>query len=262
MFSNPTPIKVYDSLDSTSSEARRVIEAGQARLEWIVALEQTAGYGRRGAAWRQGTGDVAASLMFPIEGDIAAAGQLSFVAALAAADAIDACAPSVDVALKWPNDILLDGAKAAGLLLEMIPAPKAAAGTSNLGASNPGTSNAEMWAVWGIGVNVVSKPEGLPYQAARLLDVIDGAPPSPKTIVEMLDRAFRAHYEIWRGQGFAPIRAAWTQRAAGLGKPVTARLPDRTVSGTFKGIDETGALVMATENGEEHIAAGAVFFGA
>ncbi len=226
-----------------------MIEIGGASRQWIIALEQTAGYGRRGAGWRHGVGDVAASLIFPVEGALSAVGQLSFVAALAAADTILAFAPAAPITLKWPNDILLNGAKAAGLLMEQIT-------PSNKGGSSQKTK----WVVWGIGVNIVSKPENLPYPTARLMDWITEAPPSPEAFIGKLDTAFEEHYRVWREQGFAPIRSTWTARAQGIGRQVTVRLTNQEKSGVFAGIDEDGALILKTKLGEERIAAGAVFF--
>ncbi len=233
-----TPFEVFDTLDSTNLEAKRWADDGEAGPRWFLALTQTAGYGRRGREWSQSAGDFAATLLFSPEGPPDRLGQLSFVAALALASVFDEFMAEDKTALKWPNDVLIEGAKAAGILLE------------NLGNR----------LLIGAGVNIVSKPEGLAYPAARLIDHTP-ASPSPQDLLASLDTHFWRLHRQWREQGFAPIRAAWMARAAGLGGDITVRLPGETLAGVFDGIDETGALILRSDARTRTIAAGEVFFG-
>lgn len=182
--------------------------------------------------------------MFVSEAPKETLGQLSFAAALAVYDALQPLVPTADMRIKWPNDILIDNAKAAGLLLEMVETE-----------SGPAL-------ILGIGVNIVTKPLDTPYQATRLLDHGLETPIAPSALAQSLDTAFWAHYDLWRGQGFAPLRSAWLERAAGLGKAITVRLPNETVSGVFEDLDDTGALVLRMKTGTRMISAGDVYFDA
>lgn len=242
-FPSGAAVEIYEALDSTSAEAKRRANAGLQGPLWIIALHQTAGYGRRERAWEQEAGDFAGTLLFQPNAPRERFGQISFVAALAVQEAIASLTPDADVKIKWPNDILIGGEKTAGILLEMIETLKGPA------------------LVLGIGVNMVTKPDGLPFKATRLLDHGLFAPPGPEEFARVLDANFWAHYEIWRTQGFGPVRTAWLERSAGLGGKITARLPNETVSGQFKDIDESGALVLHSEGGNRIISAGDVYFG-
>lgn len=247
-FSSRSTLEVFDTLDSTSAEARRRLGTGASKgvdaPQWIVALRQTAGYGRRGRSWVQETGDFAGSLLFAPEAPKELFGQLSFVAALAVYDALQPLVSNGDMRIKWPNDVLIDTAKAAGLLLEMVE-----------------TDNGPVL-ILGVGINIVTKPLDTPYKATRLLDHGLETPVAPSALAQSLDVAFWAHYDLWRSQGFAPLRAAWLERAAGLGQAITVRLPKETISGVFEGLDDTGGLVLRMETGTRMINAGDVYFGA
>ena len=209
---------------------------------WITAGRQTAGYGRRGSAWFQAEGDVAASFIFTPGGDRTALAQLSYVAALAVADTIATHAKDADVSVKWPNDVLIDGKKAAGILLELL-------------------DGADPAIVLGVGVNIVSAPADVEYPVARIIDYVSGAAPAPIDFIKDLDAAFDRWRTLWRNEGFAPIKTHWLECAARLGTEIKVRLPDGELTGIFKGISDDGALILATDGGDELITAGAVFFG-
>lgn len=247
-FSSRSVLTVFDTIDSTSAEARRRAEAGALKgndgPQWIVALRQTAGYGRRGRSWTQEAGDFAGSLLFAPDAPKDVFGQLSFAAALAVYDALEGLVPNGDMRIKWPNDILVNGAKLCGLLLEMV---ETGAGPA---------------LILGIGVNVVTKPTDVPYKATRLLDHGLVTPIAPADLARRLDAAFWVHYDRWLAEGFAPLRAAWLERAAGLGAAVTVRMPDETVDGLFEDLDDTGGLVLRMKTGTRIINAGDVYFGA
>ncbi len=232
-------IEIFATLDSTSLEARRRAEAGEAGPLWILALRQTAGYGRRGAAWVQQEGDVAATFLFRPAGGTERLPQLSFVAALAVSDAVRRHAPGAALSLKWPNDVLASGKKIAGLLLELIASPEPVVSL-------------------GVGVNVVSAPSGLDYPTARLIDLMRSAPPDPRAFIETLDETFNAWRRRWSEEGFAVIRGEWLARADGLCRPIRVRLPGETIQGVFKDLDLTGALILDCGGEQRMIAAGAV----
>jgi BirA family biotin operon repressor/biotin-[acetyl-CoA-carboxylase] ligase len=232
-------------VDSTNAEARRMAEAGDRGPVWISAARQTAGRGRRGRGWLQEPGDLAATLLLPGDGlDAATAAQTSFCACLATAELLDALAPGAEVALKWPNDPLLNGAKVAGVLLE-----------------SAGDGGRLRWLAIGIGVNLASAPPPEPDAWPPIsVAAVTGAAPDPATALTILATRLDAWLTLWRAEGFAPVRRAWTARAARLGAPITVRLPRQTLQGVFESLDEDGALVLSQPQGRRRIHAADVYF--
>ena len=233
--------KHYETLGSTNAEALALSRAGERGPLWITAASQTAGRGRRGSAWVSKPGNLYASLLLTEPSVPAQAPQLSFVAALALHDAVAACAPSLGPALKvkWPNDLLLGGAKLAGILIEGENAPV-------------------LTVVIGIGVNCAHHPDDTPFPAtdlaaARVLV-------TPEQTFAALTEAMHRRLAQWaRGEGFAAIRADWLKRAAGLGQDVRVRLPEREFSGLFQGLDDAGRLLVAQGGTVTPVTAGEVF---
>ena len=242
MISWPAGRVRFEELDSTNSEARRRGEAGETGPLWISAARQTAGRGRRGRVWTSGEGNLAATLLLRPKVPASIIGQLSFVAALAAAETASHFAPSAAITVKWPNDVLAEGKKLAGLLLESGPAPEG------------------IWLAVGIGVNLASFPEGTEFPATSLAQ-LGIAPPSSEEALSVLAARFAHWYDAWMKDGFEIVRAAWLARASGLGSPVRARLANHeTRSGVFEGIDQSGALLLNEGAHMRAITAGEVFF--
>ena len=151
--------------------------------------------------------------------------QVSFVAALAVADMVRSFVPDVAVTLKWPsNDPLIAGAKTAGILVESGALP-----------------DGWIWLAVGCGVNLAKRPVQSDRPVTALADHMDGAPPAPRDALLVLATAMESHREVWEGSGFAPIAAAWTARAHGLGDACTAHLTGETVHGIAEGLDPDGA---------------------
>ena len=239
------PIEAYDSLDSTNAEARRRAEAGEAGPVWITAAVQTAGRGRRGRPWSTRLGNLAATLLMATEAPAGEAAQLSFVAALAACDLADACLGVGVAQLKWPNDVLIHGRKAVGILVESGP-----------------RGDGRLWLAVGVGVNLAHAPQDVERPAAAFADYMQGPPPEPRAALDVLAPAFERWRRAWATQGFAAIADAWTTRAVGLGGRCEARLPHRTLIGVAEGMDADGALRLRLDDGDlERITAGDVFFG-
>jgi BirA family biotin operon repressor/biotin-[acetyl-CoA-carboxylase] ligase len=167
---------------------------------------------------------------------------VSFVAALAAAETAAHFASSAAITVKWPNDVLADGKKLAGLLLE-------------------GGSDAKgRWLAVGIGINLASHPEGTEFPATSLAQ-LGIAPPSSEEALSVLAVRFAHWYDAWMRNGFEIVRSAWLARASGLGGPIRARLANHeTHNGVFEGIDEGGALLLNEQGHIRAIAAGEVFF--
>lgn len=232
-----------DEIDSTNAEALRRASAGERGPLWVMARRQTAARGRRGRAWATPSGNLAASLVLTLDGGPARMAQYSFVAALGLATALDAVTGQPEFfRLKWPNDVLLSGAKLAGILLE--------AQGSVL--------------VTGFGVNLAAVPPAAVLEPGAVrpvaLAAATGIVITPEVFLTELAPAIAEWGGRLRAEGFAPIRAAWLARARGLGQPVVARLPGRVVSGTFQTIDETGAIVLATPAGPVVLPAADVHF--
>jgi BirA family biotin operon repressor/biotin-[acetyl-CoA-carboxylase] ligase len=233
--------------DSTNAEALR-LAPGLSGPAWIMAREQTAARGRRGRGWATPGGNFAGTLILRPKGGPAGAAQLSFVAALALYDALgDACGPAARLAIKWPNDVLLNGGKVAGILLE----------SAGAGAS------VQAVAV-GIGVNLAVAPETATLEPGAVTPVSvlgeTGHVVPPEEFLDLLAVAFAR----WQAQldtfGFAPIRNAWLARAARLGEPIIARTGGTENHGIFEGIDDSGALILKTPSGRQIIPAADVYF--
>jgi len=236
----------HSELDSTNSEARRLAEAGEPGPLWITATRQTAGRGRRGRVWDSGQGNLAATLLLRPEAPAAIVGQLSFAAALAVAEMAAHFAPQAAITVKWPNDVLAEGRKLAGILLEAGPTPQG------------------IWLAIGVGVNLASFPQGTEFPATSLVEVglaqLGIAAPSSDAALTVLAARFAHWYALWMSEGFETVRAAWLARAGGLGLPIRARLPHETREGVFEGIDSAGALLLNEQGQVRAIAAGEVFF--
>jgi BirA family biotin operon repressor/biotin-[acetyl-CoA-carboxylase] ligase len=230
---------------STNDEALVRARAGEPGPLWITAHVQTAGRGRRGRSWASEPGNLYATLLLTNPCQAAQAPELSFVAALAVHDALVAaasgCAPALR--LKWPNDVLLDGRKLAGILVE---------GEGGCGRFAVAT---------GIGVNCTCHPADAAYPATDLAR--EGFAVEPEQLFPLLARAFAGRLAQWDGgRAFAAVRADWLRRACARGEQVSVRLPlpDRTVIGTFQDIDEHGRLLLQTASGtRDVITAGDVF---
>jgi BirA family biotin operon repressor/biotin-[acetyl-CoA-carboxylase] ligase len=234
-----------DETDSTNEEARRRAAAGETGPLWIMARRQTAARGRRGRAWAAPEGNLSATCLLRPALPPAQAALLSFAACLAVAETFDALAPGAAVALKWPNDALLNGRKAAGVLLE-----------------SAGAGDRLDWLAVGVGVNLAHHPEPQPDAwPPTSLAAETGAAPDPADALRHLAASFAAWSARLEAEGFAPLRAAWLARAARLGENVVARLPNEAASGVFIDIAADGALILSQPGGTRRIQAADVFFG-
>lgn len=248
----------FDEIGSTSTEAAAAAQQGDAGEVWFAALRQTAGRGRRGRAWETPSGNLAASLLIVPDCDPAIAATLGFVAGVALNRALAATLPAgilrtgIDgaegtkarIALKWPNDLLADGQKMAGILLEAQKRP-----------------DGRHAVVIGFGVNVVSAPTGLPYPATSLAAL--GSDISAETIFAALAEEWVVAYELWdNGRNVGDILRLWRASAAGIGAEVAVSRDGGVVRGIFESIDDAGRLIVrANDNSRIAITAGDVHFG-
>ena len=235
-------LTIHDTIGSTNAEGLARAGAGERGPLWIVARQQSAGRGRRGRVWVSEPGNLYASLVLTDAAPPERFPELSFVAALALYDTLSGFAPglSARLALKWPNDLLIDHSKLAGILVE-----------------GEGST-----VVIGIGVNCIHHPDGTEFPATDLAAV--GVRATPEHLFTPLSAAMASRLAQWdRGAGFAAIRSNWLARARGLGKPIRVALAEQELTGQFETIDQGGRLVLRLADGAMRaITAGDVFTGA
>ena len=238
----------YDELDSTNVQAGRLVAEGEVSPFWVRATRQSSGRGRRGRDWVSPFGNFYGSACYDYKGSVEDAAKLSFVAAIAVYETLCAYSLTAKPVLKWPNDILIDGRKIAGLLLE--------------------AKHGKI--IIGVGVNLINHPPEGNIAPTHLLEHIDpaalnceepeftGAEAFLAIIAAKLDQAIKKHLAY----GFSATRADWLSRSGGIPGPVTVRLPDETFEGEAEDLLENGALRIRLKDGTyRDIHAGDVFFG-
>ncbi len=240
-------LHVVQEVDSTLNEASRIAPTAQGPV-WIMAHHQTAARGRRGRAWANPKGNLAATLLLRPEGSPEQAALRSFVAALALFDAcVAVTGQAAGLSLKWPNDVLLNGGKLAGILLESTGQGR---GLSHLAI--------------GIGVNLTEAPgtDAVEEGAVRPVSLLSetGAHVEPEDFLTELAAAYAVLETQFTTYGLEPIRTAWLSRAARLGEVITARAGGLEAVGTFETVDAHGNLVLNTAKGRVSIPAADVYF--
>ncbi len=207
-------------------ETRALAREGAPDGTVVVARMQTAGRGRQGREWVSRAGNLLVSVLLRPGLPPARMTELGFVAALAVADTVDAALHARRARLKWPNDVLVDGAKTAGILVEL----------TEDGA-----------AILGIGINVTDALTAMPYPVTSLhaAGATGDAEAVLATLLDTLDRTLAA----WHQLGFATIRAAWMARGPAYGETIRLRVGEQVTHGRFAGLDTDGALLIAAETG-------------
>ncbi len=205
---------------------------------WLRAAVQTGGRGRQGRAWDSPTGNLHASTLLRHRAADPPAPTLALVAAVALHEVLSAYTAAPDLRLKWPNDVMLGGAKLSGILLEK-------AGDA---------------VVIGFGVNLAWHPAGL-GRPVTSLPAAGAAAPDPDVFLHDLAGAFARWVSRWRGEGLGPVRGAWLAAAHPIGTPLLARGADGgAIEGLFDGLAEDGALRLRLADGSRHVMhAGDVF---
>jgi BirA family biotin operon repressor/biotin-[acetyl-CoA-carboxylase] ligase len=223
------PVLHFERIDSTNSEARRLAEQGERGPLWIVADRQDGGRGRHGRHWVSEPGNLYATLLWPLAGGPEVASQAALVAAVAVHDVVCRLCPGLEPRIKWPNDLLIGGAKFCGILAEVV-------------------AMAPTRIAIGCGINVAHAPPGTPYPVTAL-----GAGLAVEQVLQELNISLSNFMTIWdEGQGFAAIREAWAAAALGLGGASTATVGDRSVTGRVAGLAPDGALVLESADGRQH----------
>lgn len=235
---------IHAQLGSTMTEAARTA-ASLTSPTWIMAHVQTAARGRRGRGWHTPAGNLSATLVFKPNCTHAEAAQRSFLAANALFTALARYVNAEKLSLKWPNDVLLDGGKVAGILLE-----------------TSGAQTGINYLSIGFGVNLAHIPEGISDAAFAPTSVksAGGLDVSPEDFLTSLATSFAAQEHLLKTEGFGRIRTDWLKHAARLGTTITARTSQTEMTGIFDTIDETGNLVLITDAGPQTIPAADVYF--
>lgn len=242
-YPEPFPVIRLDVVGSTNAEASARLAIGAEPPFWIVAGEQMSGRGRAGRGWVSPKGNLHASLAIAVAGSPAEIATLAFVASLAVHDTVSAAlaGQGIDIRLKWPNDVLCDGAKVSGILIEQ--------------RTMRGRADAT---IIGCGINCASAPDLADRKTASLASL--GAPTDPNDAFAALDRALRHWLGRWSEAGFAGIRDAWLAHAIPPGTRLTVRLADESFTAGFDGLDDTGALIARLDSGARRlVSAGDVF---
>jgi BirA family biotin operon repressor/biotin-[acetyl-CoA-carboxylase] ligase len=234
----------YDSIGSTNDEAKHLARDGAEEGTLVWALEQSAGHGRRGRAWSSPRGNLYLSLILRPDCPVSGAAQLGFVAALAVGGALRAILPRIErLAYKWPNDVLLNGRKIAGVLLECETV-----GSEKLS-----------FVVVGVGVNLIASPQGTEFPASSIME--EGL---DEVMPEVMLEEFAAHFQSWdtrwRAEGFAQVRTSWLAASAiARGEPMRVHLDALGLCGRFLDIDHEGNLLIDCSGECRRIPAGEVF---
>jgi BirA family biotin operon repressor/biotin-[acetyl-CoA-carboxylase] ligase len=229
----------FDDIDSTNAEGMRLAAAGETGPLWISARNQTLGRGRSGRAWASVPGNLFASLLVPVHCPPAAAHQISLVSGVAVYDAVRRAANAAEVEisglrLKWPNDLLVGGAKVAGILPESI---------------GPGESERRIFVI-GVGMNLAGHPEGLGRSVTHLAE--QGVAIAPDAMLRHLAGSLDMWLERWNGgAGFTAVREAWLERAGPVGEAMTIDTGRGKIDGRYQGIDADGALLVRDPQGQE-----------
>lgn len=241
----PRRVLAFEEIGSTNAVALQAARDGDPGRLWIRAERQSAGRGRRGRAWASERGNLYQSLLLIDPCEPARMGDLPLVAALGIRDGI-AAIPGLDperVRIKWPNDVLVGGAKCVGILLESE--------TLATGALS---------VVIGFGINVETMPSDAPYAVTALRR--EGALGDLAQMFETVARGLDAALDKWdRGRHFERVRLDWLERAVGIGAPCRVTFPDGTTShGLFRDLDATGRLVLDEGGGRVRTVSAADLF--
>jgi len=246
LIPEPFNLIALDTVGSTNTEAKRRADEGigaAPNYTLVWAKEQVAGKGRRGRSWTSPPGNLYTSIILRPDAPVTDLSAYSFIAAVAVIEALDGFAPaSHQIRCKWPNDVLVNGKKVAGILMETAS----------------GEGNNAKWLVVGMGLNVETHPQATAFPATSLS--AEGWDASLEVILARYCERFLHWSRKWEVEGFDTVRRSWLAHCIGQGEPIRVRLGDVDVTGVFEDLDETGALVVNEAGTRRHITAGDVFF--
>jgi BirA family transcriptional regulator, biotin operon repressor / biotin---[acetyl-CoA-carboxylase] ligase len=236
-------IESHAVLESTNILAKARVAEGAAAWTVIQATEQSAGRGRLKRDWASPPGNLYTSAILRPNRPVRDWPQLSFVVALSVAETVARAAPGAEVRVKWPNDVLANGRKVSGILLETVLPTGGGA------------------VVVGVGINIASYPEETRYGATCVDELIGGSMPLEGVRALYLSGLAR-WYDIWSARGFEEVRATWLEKAHGLGREVFVENGEALdIRGRFTGVADDGRMVIETTDGAlELISTGTLSF--
>lgn len=234
-------VQVLGTTPSTMDMVRNLADTGEPEGLAIQALQQTQGRGRHGNSWSSPMGNLYISVLLRPACRPDRAAQMAFVAAVALSEAMENAMESGHAkTLKWPNDVLIDGKKVSGILLE----------------TRLDTKGRVDYLIIGTGVNIFA-----PAENAIGLDAVKKDRIAINTFRDAYLSRLWARYAEWKEKGFAGIRDEWIKQAHGLGDPMRIRLPEVSYDGIFRGVDENGVLLAEVAGEIRSFTAGEVHFG-
>ncbi len=224
----------YDELGSSNDEAKLIAnDADDKTILWTKI--QTKGHGRRNNEWKSPLGNLYTSIILKPDIKPIDAGNLSFTVAICLYRTLRTFMKDADIGLKWPNDVLVNGKKISGILLETEI-----------------QDNKLNWIVIGVGLNIISSPSDV---GISISDVID--PPDIEEVIEVFYHNLDACLQL----SLAEVREEWLDNAIRIGENIIVRLPRKELTGIFKGLDNDCRLILSTDAGDVLISSGDVFYG-
>lgn len=230
-----------DVVTSTQDIIREMARQGKPEGTVVQAAQQTAGRGRHGRNWVSDRGNLFLSLLLKPSGEARHLGEMGLLVGVSLAETIRKYMRNPDVvSLKWPNDVMIEGAKCAGILVETELTPK----------------NSMSWVGVGVGVNIVSAPRGLGVSIDKYAAKEFGLTSFRTAFLTFLDK----HYDLWKKEGFEPIKESWLKYAHKKGSRIRVRVSAQVIEGVFQGIDDNGSLLLTDSDLElRKITAGDVY---
>ncbi len=240
-------VRAFARVPSTMDVAHVLAAQGAAEGTLIWAQQQEQGRGRQGRAWKSPAGGAYFSIIVRPARTAAETPQLALVAGLAAAEAIRECV-MLSPRVRWPNDLLLDGKKVVGILVEAKTNVQRSADSVQRIEEPLNAIRSTLYAVVGVGINVGTKPSDLP-ETATSLAAEGGKNLEPFHLTARLYRRFLRWYDVWSAEGFAPIREALRPQMALFGEIVHITAGNERFEGTASDLDEAGRLIVRLDSG-------------
>ncbi|MFN7662414.1 MAG: biotin--[acetyl-CoA-carboxylase] ligase [Alphaproteobacteria bacterium] len=227
-------LEVHKNCESTMDLAKDwVLSAPQSSIHFIHSYSQSKGRGKRERVWISAKGNFFGTLVLPFPYALEKRGDMAFLIAVAAAKALNQFDPVLEIKFKWPNDLMIQRKKLGGILLESL--------------TNEGGDH---FLSIGVGINFMDRPDHIPSTALSLhMKVM----PTLDDFRDLfIDKIFY-YYGLWQENGFAPIRHLWLNQALNIGETIQLFVGKEMINGTFKTLDEQGALVLVDDRGREKV---------
>lgn len=234
----------FEEIDSTNEEAKRLIRSGKVTKKTVlISKSQSLGHGRYGRNWVSKKGNLYTSIITKLDCSLDKAAHYSFIASVTVGDVVKEIIPAdYEIEYKWPNDVLVNGAKVSGILLESLK-----------------DESSNYWLVIGVGVNINNCPEISEKTVVNLSSCV-GSNLNVDNFFDKFINNFESKENLWKNKGFSCIRTAWLKNAHRLGDEITVNLSNKKFKGNFEGINDNGELEINVQGKKHYISSGEVFF--